>query len=206
MDLITHIHVESLCLNRGARILFNGLSFTVAAGEAVVLVGANGVGKTSLLRAIAGLIRPSAGEIRFVGGGAFIDADEARREHCHLIGHQDGLCGRRTARQELAFAVKWCGGDTETVVARARRLDLEKLLDLEVRRLSAGQRRRLALVRLVAVRRRIWLLDEPLAPVDARGREQIGVAMEEHLATGGLIVAAVHDPLPIAARAIEVGA
>jgi heme exporter protein A len=204
--LITGLAIEGLAISRGDRRLFDGLTFAVGAGEAVALVGANGAGKTSLLRAIAGLIRPDAGDIVFSSGHGPIAPEDARGAGLHLIGHHDGLKPNRTAREEMVFQVRWTGGTAASAAAACVRLDLAGLLDLEVRKLSAGQRRRLALARLIASPRPVWLLDEPLAPLDAVRRALFGEVMGEHLAGGGLIVAAVHDALPVAAREIGVGA
>jgi len=204
--LITALTVESLAVQRGERLLFKGLDLSVAAGEAAALVGANGAGKTSLLRTVAGLLRPVAGRVWFSGEGGELESDEARRFGCHLVGHQDGLKGARSAREELVFQSGWTGGGAGAALAAADRLGLTRLLDLPVRVLSAGQRRRVALARLIAAPRALWLLDEPLAPLDAASRALFGDVMAEHLGAGGLILAAVHDPLPIAARAVEVGA
>jgi heme exporter protein A len=203
--MIVAVSAEGLSIARGERVLFEGLSFSVAAGEAVALTGANGAGKTSLLRAIAGLIRPRAGEIRFSGGDGELEPEAARGEGLHLLGHFDGLKPHRTAWEELSFQAIWAGGDEASARAAARALELHPLLDLEVRKLSAGQRRRLALARLIAAPRPVWLLDEPLAPLDAARRARAGELMAEHLNGGGLIVAAVHDPLPVAARTLEIG-
>lgn len=189
--------VEQLAIRRGERLLFAGLDLRVEAGEAVALTGRNGAGKTSLLRAIAGLLRPEAGQVRFED----LDVDEA----LHLIGHSDGLKPGRTAWEELRFQALWTGGSEASARAAARAFDLERLLDLEVRRLSAGQRRRVALARLAASPRPLWLLDEPMAPLDAAHRSAFGDFMAEHLKDGGMIVAAVHDPLPIPARTVEIG-
>ncbi|MGZ8362749.1 MAG: ABC transporter ATP-binding protein, partial [Caulobacteraceae bacterium] len=141
-----------------------------------------------------------AGTIAFAGA----EADEARREDLHLLGHYDGLKSWRKAGDELAFAAAWAGaapGGRERAVAT---LELAPLLDLEVRVLSAGQRRRLALARLIAAPRALWLLDEPMAPLDAGWRTRLARLMSDHLARGGMILAAVHDPLPIPARAVEI--
>ena len=196
------ITVAGLTLSRGERVLFRDLSLALAAGEAVALTGANGAGKTSLLRALAGFLRPDAGSI------AFGDADpaEARRRHLHWLGHLDGLKGARRAREELAFQAGWHGADAAGIAAAVDVLALEPLLDLEVRQLSAGQRRRLAFARLIAAPRPIWLLDEPFAPLDARWRAALGLLMQAHLDKGGAILAAVHDPLPVPARGLDIGA
>lgn len=195
------ITATKLSLSRGERVLFRDLSLEVASGEAVALTGANGAGKTSLLRAIAGFIRPDAGTIAFSAA----DAGEARARHLHWLGHLDGLKGARRAREELAFQARWFGADDDGIAAAVDILALEPLLDLEVRKLSAGQRRRLAFARLVAAPRPLWLLDEPFAPLDARWREALGLLMRAHLDKGGAILAAVHDPLPIPARALDIG-
>ncbi len=199
--MIRGVWIRDLAVRRGERLLFEHLEVRALAGEAVALTGPNGSGKTSLLRAVAGLIAPAAGAIVFEG---LADADEARRGSLHLLGHQDGFKGGRTAREELSFQCAWAGGDEAAAVTAAERLGLARQLDLEVRRLSAGQRRRLALARLLAAPRSLWLLDEPLAPLDADGRRLVGDIMAAHVAGGGLILAAVHDPLPIAARAVRI--
>lgn len=194
--------VSALTVSRGERTLFRDLSFDLAAGEALALTGANGAGKTSLLRALAGFIRPDAGTIAF----ADTDAGEARTKHLHWLGHLDGLKTGRRAREELVFQARWSGADAVGIAAAVDVLALEPLLDLEVRKLSAGQRRRLAFARLIATPRPLWLLDEPFAPLDARWRAALGLLMQAHLDRGGAILAAVHDPLPIPAGALDIGA
>lgn len=201
--VIARLAGEALAVARGGRILFAGLDFAVEAGEAVALTGANGSGKTSLLRAVAGLIRPEAGRIAFDGAQGPLESEEARSAGLHLLGHQDGLKPTRTAGEELRFQAAWTGADPAGVEVAIDSLELEPLLGLETRRLSAGQRRRLALGRLVASPRALWLLDEPLAPLDARWRERVGMLMTAHCRAGGLILAAVHDPLPTAAREVS---
>ena len=198
--------IKDLAISRGERTLFSGLDLALNAGEAAALVGRNGAGKTSLLRAVAGLLRPMAGTVTFETASGPVEADTARAEQLHLLGHNDGLKASRTAWEELRFQTLWTGGSEDSARAAAKRFDLMRLLDLEVRRLSAGQRRRLALARLAASPRSLWLLDEPMAPLDATQREAFGVVMAEHLAGGGMILASVHDPLPIPARLVEVGA
>jgi len=203
--MIRRVTVENLGLMRGDRLLFRGLSFAIEAGQAISLVGRNGAGKTSLLRAIAGFIRPLEGAIHFHGQVGVIEAEDARSRGLHMAGHQDGLKPSRLAEAEFRFQARWTGA-SEAGIARAREaLDLDVLFDLEVRKLSAGQRRRLSLGRLLASPRPLWLLDEPLAPLDADHRRTFGALMAEHVAGGGMILAAVHDPLPIATDTLDLG-
>jgi heme exporter protein A len=201
--MIAALGVHDLAVRRGERLLFRQFDLDLAAGDAVALTGPNGAGKTSLLRAIAGFIRPEAGDVRFSDASGPLEPEEARRGGVHLVGHQDGLKSNRTARDELMFQVRWTGGDEAAAMAAAQTLGLTRLLSLAVRHLSAGQRRRLALARLAASPRPLWLLDEPLAPLDAQHRGLLGELMAAHLAGGGMVLAAVHDPLPIPSRAVE---
>jgi heme exporter protein A len=203
--LIDVLSLEDVALARGDRALFSGFDLRLEKGEAVALVGANGSGKTSLLRAVAGLIRPAAGSVRFLSGEVELEAADVRAHGLHLLGHHDGLKSARRAWDELLFQVRWTGGSVADAERARDRLNLGPLCALEVRKLSAGQRRRVALARLVASRRTLWLLDEPFAPLDAERRAFFGELMGEHLAGGGMILAAVHDPLPIRARQVEVG-
>jgi heme exporter protein A len=204
--MFDRIVIENLSIARGERTLFAGLNLSVGAGEAVALTGANGAGKTSLLRAVAGFLRPIEGQIRFERAGAPVEAEDARAGALHLLGHHDGLKPSRTAGEELAFWAAWTGAAPAGVGEAIEAFELQPLMELEVRKLSAGQRRRLALARLIAAPRVLWLLDEPFAPLDAARRDLFGRLMATHLAGGGMILAAVHDPLPIPAREITVAA
>ena len=195
--------LSSVDLVRGGRRLFSPASLRLEAGEALVIAGPNGAGKTSLLRAIAGLLRPAAGSIAFDG---YDDIETARAEALHLHGWHDGLKTARKACDELRFWCTWAGGSAADIDAATDAFHLHPLLDAEVRRLSAGQRRRLALARLLCPRRPLWLLDEPMAPLDADMRVRFGAVMADHLARGGAILAAAHDPLPVPHRTLHLHA
>lgn len=201
--MILALNISDLALERGGRRLFSGFSLSLKAGEATALTGPNGSGKTSLLRAVAGFLRPVQGEIAFEGAA---DADEARRAGLHMVGHQDGLKLNRPALQELEFQARWTGAEPGAAARALEAVGLSRIAGLDVRLLSAGQRRRLALARLIASPRPLWLLDEPFAPLDTGSREMFGRVLADHLKGGGLVLAAVHDPLPIPARAAEIPA
>lgn len=202
--MIKSLTLSSLALERGGRALFSNLDLCLKAGEALSLVGPNGAGKTTLLRAIAGFISPMKGEIRFLDAGTQPLPQETLGDLIHFVGFHEGLKGTRTAREELLFQAGWFGGNDASAMSAAKRLSLIPLLDLETRKLSAGQRRRLSLARLLSAPRPIWLMDEPLSPLDSERREQVGELMSEHLATGGLILAAVHDPLPVPSLSLNI--
>lgn len=204
--MLAGLRVENLAVSRGDQLLFQGLDVELRAGEALALTGANGSGKTSLLRAIAGFIRPDLGQITPLdSAGQSLELEVFRSRHLHWLGHLEGLKPTRTARQELSFQSDFLGGTADQMQRAIERLSLQGLLDLECRKLSAGQRRRLSLARLVAVPRSLWLLDEPLAPLDEAWRGAAGDLIRDHLSSGGMVMAAVHDPLPHATRALDLG-
>jgi heme exporter protein A len=188
---------SNLAAARGGFRLFEGLSFALSGGEALAVTGPNGVGKTTLLRLIAGFIAPEEGSLALEGAGP----DAALPESLHFLGHRDGLKGALTVRENLGFAMSLGGEAGEPIAAIADRLNLKRLLDLPTSVLSAGQRRRAAFARLLAVQRRIWLLDEPTAALDAASSELVAGLIRDHLAGGGLAIAATH--LPLGVRASE---
>ena len=185
---------------RGSRDVFRDVSFELSGGEMLAVVGPNGVGKSSLLRLVAGLIEPSAGEIVLAGG----DTDLNVPEQAHYLGHLDALKASLTVSENLAFWVSYLGAGGRTGPALAA-VGLDGLAELPAGYLSAGQRRRLSLARLAAVWRPIWLLDEPTSALDATGQERLVELMRGHLAAGGLIVAATHGPLGIEAKELRLG-
>jgi len=192
---------ESIACQRGGREVFTGLSFAVDKGEALLVTGRNGAGKSSLLRVIAGLVRLAAGRIAFQGG----DTESSIAEQAHYVGHQDPVKGALSVAENLAFWSSYLGGRPNPR-AGLKAVDLDSLADLPAAYLSAGQRRRLSIARLVAVKRPLWLLDEPTAALDAQAQEALGELMRKHLRSGGLIVAASHGPIGIpGARQLRLG-
>ncbi|MFC0240620.1 heme ABC exporter ATP-binding protein CcmA [Rhodopseudomonas telluris] len=186
---------------RGGREVFDGLDFEVACGEALTLVGHNGAGKTSLLRLIAGLLQPAAGTITVEGG----EQDTPVAEQAHYLGHRDALKPSLSVSENLAFWREFLGGETTDLAAAIAAVGLGHAAELPAAYLSAGQRRRLSIARLLVVRRPIWLLDEPTSALDVKGQELFVRLMQDHLAGGGLIVAATHLPLGIEAREMRIG-
>lgn len=186
-----------LACERGGRPVFSGLSFEVASGQMLVLTGPNGAGKTTLLRVVAGLLHHSEGTLEISGGEAEADIPE----QVHYVGHQDALKPSLSVVENLQFWTAYLGGKSP-VDGGLETVGLGALADMPAGFLSAGQRRRLALARLVCVQRPVWLLDEPTAALDAASQEKLGELMQGHLASGGMIVAATHGPLPIS-NAVE---
>ena len=173
--------------------VFSGLSFSLHSGEALLLTGRNGAGKSSLLRMIAGLLRISAGSLALEGG----PAESGIPEQTHYLGHLDALKPSLTVLENLSFWTSYLNGTGEASAALDK-VGLGSLVGLPAGYLSAGQRRRLSLARLVAVERPLWLLDEPTSALDVAGQAMLLNLMQSHLAKGGLIIAATHQPIEIA--------
>jgi heme exporter protein A len=186
---------------RGGREVFSGLDFELATGEALAVTGHNGSGKTSLLRLIAGLLMPTEGIIALEGG----EAELTLAEQAHYLGHRDALKPALSVEENLSFWRNFLGGEVADAGESLQAVGIDHAAHLPAAYLSAGQRRRLSLARLLAVRRPVWLLDEPTAALDAAGQELFSGLMREHLARGGLIVAATHGPLGIEARELRMG-
>jgi heme exporter protein A len=186
---------------RGGREVFSRLDFEATAGKALAVTGANGSGKTSLLRLIAGLLMPSAGSIELQGG----ESDLSLAEQAHYLGHRDALKPALSVAENLAFWRDFFGGEAGDAAQSLAAVGLDHAAHLPAAYLSAGQRRRLSLARLLAVKRPIWLLDEPAAALDSAGQSLVAGLMGEHLAGGGLIVAATHGPLGITSRELRIG-
>ncbi len=188
---------ENLVLERGGRNVVDGLSLRLEGGAALVLTGPNGSGKSTLLRSLAGYLRPASGSVRITGAGA----DREVGEVCHFVGHLDGIKTHLTAAENLTFWATYLGGAADLaarVEAALQRFALDALADIPAGYLSAGQKRRLALARLVAAERPLWLLDEPTVSLDAASIEVLIAAVNGHLATGGMAVIATHVPMALA--------
>jgi heme exporter protein A len=201
------LDVSDLACRRGGRQVFDRLSFVLGAGELLALTGRNGSGKTTLLRALALLVRPDAGTIRWQG--ADIRAEpETWRGRLAWLGHLEGLKGDLSVRENLLAAERLRGAPPaeDRLDGALMAFDLASLAARPVRSLSAGQRRRVALARVMLSQAPLWLLDEPLNALDAPARAAFRLALENHLAAGGLVIAATHADLgmPIA-RTLELG-
>jgi len=201
------LEVTDLACRRGGRRVFDGLSFALAGGELLALTGRNGSGKTTLLRALALLVPATAGSIRWRGADVTADR-EGWRGQLAWLGHQDGLKGDLTVAENVAIAERLQGrpvapGRLGTALAA---FDLARLAGRPVRTLSAGQRRRAALARVVCSPAPLWLLDEPLNALDAPAQVALREALSRHLSAGGVAIAATHAALEIeGARFLELG-
>jgi heme exporter protein A len=199
MRLVAH---DLGCI-RGGREVFEGVNFAVEAGEALAITGRNGAGKTTLLRLIAGLLEPARGHLELAGGAP----DATLAEQAHYMGHRDALKPALSVRENLEFWYAFLGGRDAPAASALGTVGLDGLAGLPAGYLSAGQRRRLALARLIAAPRPVWLLDEPTAALDSAGQLRLAELMRAHLAGGGIIVAATHGPLGLdGTRELRLGA
>jgi heme exporter protein A len=192
------VEVSDIRVERGGRRVLDGLSFVVQPGEALIVTGPNGAGKSTLLRALAGLLPLAAGRIA-------VEADQGAssgREIAHYVGHADGNKASLTPAENLAFwaamlAPRRGRGRSVPVAKAVEAFALTRIADLPVAALSAGQRRRVALARLLVAARPLWLLDEPMTALDAASQTLLLAHMQSHLGEGGMIVAATHGALEV---------
>lgn len=199
------LEIDGLACRRGGRRVFDRLSFGLGEGELLALTGRNGSGKTTLLRALAGLVRPDAGTVRWQGADV-ADDPEAWRSQLAWLGHLDGLKGDLSVAENLLVAQRLRGGAADRLDGAVLAFDLGALAGRAVRTLSAGQRRRTALARIVLSAAPLWLLDEPLNALDVPAQQAFRAALQKHLAAGGLAIAATHAELGIeGARTLELG-
>lgn len=192
--------VDNLTVARGARTVIDRVSLTVAGGEALVLTGRNGSGKTTLLRTISGFIRPIAGTVELAGGAA----DSTLAEQSHYLGHLDGTKSTLTVAENLGFWAQYLDPGLERSERESRvttaltRFGLQALGSIPAGYLSAGQKRRVGLARLLVAHRPVWLLDEPTVSLDAAAVAALVGIIDEHVARGGIVLAATHQPLHLA--------
>lgn len=191
-----YLNVQNLILNRGERRILGPLDLRVEAGGFLAVRGPNGAGKSTLLRAIAGLLQQESGTIEIAGED--LPEDVPHQERCHYFGHLDGLKTALTVAENLSFFQRLYGVETRqhSVDEALEIVTLPQTSDLPVAYLSAGMRKRVALARLLLNHRPVWLLDEPTSALDAASQDRLGIMMQSYLATGGIIVAATHLPLP----------
>jgi len=179
--------------------VFSGLDFAAASGEVLAVTGANGSGKTSLLRLIAGLLAPAEGAIALEGG----ESELTVAEQTQYLGHRDALKPALSVMENLSFWRDFFGGEVSDADDSLKAVGLGHAAHLPAAYLSAGQRRRLSLARLLVTRRPVWLLDEPTAALDTAGQQLLAGLLRDHLGRGGLIVAATHGPLGIETRELR---
>lgn len=193
---MTRFHGESLVCVRGERTVFQGLNFTLEPGGALILIGPNGSGKSSLLRLMAGLLKPYDGRLLWDDQDALDDIDEHGAK-LHYVGHHDAVKPVLTANENIRFWAELRGVDKDGVngggVERAlAALDIQHLYDVPGRFLSAGQKRRVNLARILAAPAPLWLLDEPTTALDKATIKRLEQAIQVHRDTGGMVVLSTH--------------
>jgi heme exporter protein A len=193
---------DKLSMVRGGRMLFADLAFSVDTGGALIVTGPNGSGKTTLIRTIAGLLRPATGRIVLEGGAPDLPVSE----QCHYVGHLSAIKPALSIEENAGFWSGFLGGTRERLEAALNTFGLEALRDIPAGYLSAGQKRRLGLVRLLLAERPLWLLDEPTTSLDRAAQDVLTGVVNAHLAAGGLAVAATHVGLGFrSARELALG-
>ncbi|WP_018997208.1 heme ABC exporter ATP-binding protein CcmA [Hirschia maritima] len=198
--MVNLLNVSKISASRGYRTLFRDLSFSASTGDILELRGENGSGKSTLLRILAGLTRAESGSLKYE-----IEGDVSSLKFpVHFLGHQDGIKAQESVEDQMIFWARFFQADKAEIRPALERVGLWKRRDVPGRGLSAGQRRRLSLARLLITYRPIWLLDEPLAALDVKGQEIVKELIAKHTSEGGVVVAAMHGHGFENAKVIEV--
>lgn len=192
-----HLTAENLGVRRGEDFIFMNISFKLSDGEALVLTGRNGSGKSTLLRTVAGLLRPERGQVKIAGEG--IEAEMRPSEACHYLGHRNAMKTELTVSENLRFWKDFLGdfhGAAGVAIDEAAEsVGLDSIIHLPFGYLSAGQQRRFAMAKLLVAWRPVWILDEPTAALDRAADDMFTDLVKGHLAKGGIVLAATHQPL-----------
>ena len=204
MAVVSLVEVQDLGCERGGRRIFRNLSFAVASGQTLSLEGPNGAGKTSALRILSGLLPPLEGDVRVHMAGYVVTDAEERGRLAGWIGHHDGVKGQLSVIENAQFFAQLYGARV-SVASVLDRVGLSRIADLPAQYLSAGQRRRLGLARLILSARPVWLLDEPLSSLDAAGRRLTAELIGQHCDDGGIAIVATHETLGLDATRLFLG-
>lgn len=183
---------EDVSAERGGEIVLSGIGFTLRQGDSLLVTGPNGSGKSTLLRVIAGLLPPASGTLALDTGTP--DGRDIA-SNCHYLGHLNALKPALSVRENLVFWRDFSGEPALTVIEALEMVGLASVADLPFAYLSTGQRRRIAIARLLVNRRPVWLLDEPTSGLDDASKTRFAALMQGHLDGGGIVVAATHEPL-----------
>ncbi|MFC5609586.1 cytochrome c biogenesis heme-transporting ATPase CcmA [Variovorax soli] len=200
----TALRAQGLSFSRGGRRVFEGVGFELHAGQLLQVLGANGSGKTSLLRVLGGLLPADEGELCW-GGEPVRSGEPEFLQAVAYLGHANGIDADLSAAENLRFAARMAGVDDSParVTDALRAMGLDPASRAPVRTLSQGQRRRVALARLALLRRTLWLLDEPVSSLDAASGERFFAQLADHLRQGGMAVVATHELLPGASQTLQ---
>ena len=187
------LDVRDLAVARGGRVLVSGLAFSLAQGQGLIVRGPNGAGKSTLLRALAGLLPVEAGSIALSGA----DEGETLASSAHYLGHRNAMKDALTAAENLSFWQDFCGAAHLSVPEALAAVGLPHVAETPFGWLSTGQKRRVAIARLLVSSRAVWILDEPTAGLDAASSQALDAMLRDHLAGGGILIAATHLPLDV---------